>query len=149
MKHLTLQRICVPCSWLRKRLLCSPLLFWYLQVGRSEVLTIKKKKKKNLFAIFNMNRTYPSQGSPEKLSKNYIFFSKLVIFLDNSKKSTLTLIWMIHFVWNARIGCVVRLTPDSEKHHHFLRDKWRQIVAWIITKFYFDFKNKGHRKNVQ
>lgn len=142
MKHLTLQRICVPCSWLRKRLLCSPLLFWYLQVK-------KKKKKKTCFAIFNMNCTYPSQGSLVKLSKNYIFFSKLVLFLDNSKKSTLMLIWMIHFVSNARIGCVVRLTPDSEKHHHFLKDKWRQIVAWVITKIYFDFKNKGHIKNVQ
>lgn len=41
---------------------------------------------------------------------------------------------------------MVRVTPDSEKHDHFLTDKWRQIVAWVITKFYFDFKNKGHRQ---
>ena len=66
--------------------------------------------------------------------------------MDHSKESSLKLIKMTDFAPQARVGCVLRVTPDSDKRKHFLTDKWGHTAAWVTAKSYFDFENKRHRK---
>lgn len=50
---------------------------------------------------------------------------------------------MARFVPKTRVEHVVRVTLDLDKQNYSLTGKWKLIVTWVITKFYFDFKNKG------